>query len=154
MNKTQAGRLLTLAWYLRHNVKNSQFDLGFYASVEGTTPENAWPYGEGFQGSFDEVLEKYPKCGTTACALGHATNVWPNTFRLNAAYGYGDDGLVFGLRSVGGGIVGYNGYHVCNFFGLETDEANFLFSPHIDRTNIQEAKVIEDLVKSKGWVYA
>lgn len=74
-----------------------------------------------------------PQCGTTACAIGWCPVVFPNACRIIEFYSYDMS---------------------TRFFGIDNDEWNRLFSADHARTPKQEARVIEQFVKSKGWVYA
>lgn len=130
MNKVQAGRLLTLAWYLRHNVKKSQFDLSSFAAVDYYDFREEYPEAAVENHipakTFEEVLERYPKCRSSACALGHATSIWPKKFQLVDCVH--DHLSYFDLVSVRGISLDLSGPYVCDFFGLEESEARALFS--------------------------
>lgn len=133
MNKTQASRLLTLARFLRNEVDPKNFDMNSYYDKLGC--ENGW---------IPNLKE--PKCGTTACALGWCSRIWPKLFRLKNG---------FCLFSVNETFVSIGMFEsaIANFFGLRCIDVSTLFYPERDRTPKQEAKSIERFVKSKGWVY-
>lgn len=123
MNKQQASRLLTLAYFLKTRVDPAKFDMRSYCNPD------------------DDLTS----CGTTACAMGWATVVFPEQFELR-----GDD------------VVCHDGLRIgeIEFFGLARDESfspggdwDHLFGGRHARTPKQEAKVIEDFVAKKGWVY-
>lgn len=125
MNKTQAGRLLTLAYFLKTNVDPVNFDMMVYARNITDTNLNSL------------------SCRTTACALGWCAYVFHDRFSLNPMHrGINFDGRLSGLTYWG----------VQQFFGITYEESDLLFYQH-ERTPKQEARVIEKLVKSKGWVY-
>ena len=125
MNKIQAGRLLTLAYYLKTEVSKDKFYMRSYCS-----------------GNPSELLDN--SCGTSACALGWASVVFPQRFSLF----HGRLMLSAGLKYE----IGYYGNTVCRYFGLSSDEASWLFGP-FTRTPKEEARMIEKLVLEKGWCY-
>jgi hypothetical protein len=134
MNKTHAGRLLTLAYFLKTEMKPRNFDMGNYT------------------------------CGTTACALGCCPIVFPRQWtwhdnetpilRLSQA---GFEGLkqdtMLRNRS-------YTAASASWFFGLNEAAIRKLFYPRdefdcfVERTPKQEARIIEKLVEQHGYTYA
>lgn len=128
MNKTQAGRLLTLAHFLKTEVEPLEFDMGHYT-------EGELPHGKHKGSQLD--------CGSSACALGWATVVFPETFWFESSLHWGT------LLN-----VDYCDHTTRSFFGLVEDEPYYLFGENHRRTPEQEAKVIEDFVDAKGYVYA
>ncbi len=124
MNKTQASRLLTLAWYLKTEVPPSRFSMDLYA----------------------ESADLH-RCGTAACAFGWSTIVFPDQFRLETLCGFVN--VFHGSKR-----CDYDSRFAKGFFGIDNDESYHLFSgDYLDRTPQQEANIIEKLVASKGWVY-
>lgn len=128
MTKEQAGRLLTLAYFLKTRVSVKNFNMESWGeNTDGTRPD----------------LKKH-QCGTTACALGWASEVFPKEFYFDG------DGSFNCTR---GGLVG----GTCEFFGVSSDcrndEWEYLFGADNVRTPKEEAAVIEEFVKSKGYVY-
>lgn len=141
MNKTQAGRLLTLATYLREEVKNRKFNMGTWGNVDidGTIPITRC--------SLQKMEEKHP-CKTSACALGYATNIWPHKFRLKF-FSHGEGDVLVRANGEWSGNI----YYTKEFFGIDDAEFDDLFlGPYM--TPKQKAKDIEGLVAKHGWVYA
>lgn len=130
MNSTQAGRLLTLASFLRTEVPRKNFDMSSYWKNEADELE------------IPDLAQH--KCGTSACAMGWATRVWPNIFKLNE----------FGGFSYRGSDSSHSSMSVRAFFGLDFDEACDLFGYKWRRTPKQEASEIEKTVKKHGFIYA
>ena len=137
MNKTQAGRLLTLAYFLKKQVPEEQFDLRTFLSCKNWSLANVQAIAQAF-------IDGAPKCGTTACALGWATHVFPYKFRITQFGAFAVDGVVFGSCVPA----------VCDFFGITVPDWEYLFGGGNRRSARQEAKVIEQLVKKQGWTYA
>lgn len=132
MTKLQAGRLLTLAWFLKTRVKDSNFDMAMW--------------GHNPKGYRIDLREH--KCGTTACALGWATEVFEEFY-------FDSDG---DFRTTLRGTIDGS----CEFFGVDRfsfmpdgqDEWDYCFGSDNRSTVKQEAAIIEDFVLSKGWTYA
>ncbi len=136
MTKTQAGRYLTLAWFLRTQVPRKHFDMGYYCK----TKDNK------------SVDLRNPSCGTSACALGWCTVVWPKRFKLvRANNNFCSQGLLVVLD---GAKCDFNNPNLLllNFFGGAESDFEYVFGPHT-RTPKQEAAVIEQLVRKYGWKY-
>lgn len=131
MNKTQAGRLLTLAYFLKTRVPPNKFDMGCYETSEYCEPEKISA----------ELMNR--RCGTSACAIGWCPIVFPSEF----TYYYGSISAI--KESVGDSLQ-----DECNFFGLVRGEWGYLFGGDNERTPKQEADVIEEFVLEHGWVYA
>ena len=130
MNKTQAGRLLTLAHFLRTRVPPEEFDMRCFAG--------------------SRLGPTVGSCGVSACALGWATVIWPSVFRLE----WSGACLLASLRHVPtAAYTPYTGLPVCRFFGIEKDEAAELFGTK-PATPEQKAEQIEELVDSYGYTYA
>lgn len=135
MSKTQAGRLLTLAWFLKTQVPRRHF--GMQTIAEG-----------GKDGEIPELDSHV--CGTSACGLGWGTVVWPNVFSLK----HWMRGLCFLENAKTNRRMKIDSPLVRNFFGIDSLDVEYLFGGRSIRTPKQEAKVIEDFVLSKGWEYA
>jgi hypothetical protein len=141
MNQEQAERLLTLAWFLRTQVEAERFSMRTMCTCVLKS------------GARRDIS---PQCGTTACALGWATHIWPETFSLRAR------GLVspgestaLDLCAVEDGVaIGTTNRRVLNFFGLDVYEADWAFGGQHIRTPVQEAEVLEALARKRGWEYA
>lgn len=129
--KVHAERLLTLAWFLKTQVEPEHFDLGTFISVPNKGAQDYSP---------DDLLA--PECGTTACAIGWCAVVFPDECKLRRWLPvFSGSGLSCGSRSDA-------------FFGVHRGEWCWLFGQGHTRTPKQEARVIEQFVRSKGWVYA
>lgn len=143
MNQEQADRLLKLASFLRTEVPPDKFDMKWFTNARG-----------------DGICLQ--DCGTTACALGWATVVFPGEFHF--------DGHCGTIRHKGMNdtrTVIYSG----KFFGVSTDfgscesdcefseyddeneddysEWSYLFGDYHIRTPAEEADIIENFVASK-----
>lgn len=131
MNKIQAGRLLTLAWFLRTQVPKRNFDMESYA--------------EGKNCDLRQL-----NCGTSACALGWSTVVFPEDFRLVPDVSFGQAYYrVFGKD----GEIDFYDEGPRRFFGINEDESIKLFGP-TKRDPEREARMIEKVVRKNGWEYA
>ena len=141
MNKTQASRLLTLAYFLRTEVDEKNFSLDLYIS-DGRL-----------------LTQRKLDCGTTACDLGWCTAIFPDRFK------FANCGQLRGIMNDSRCTIpiDFDGEFVCDFFGITEDEAYFLFSPYLRglfgyapnyRTPIEEAREIETIVGNYGWKYA
>ncbi len=131
MNQEQASRLLTLATYLRALPKEA-VDMTSYARGKG-------PKG---------VIDVH-SCGTTACALGWCSVVWPDVFGLEW------DKIDYTQRatlSMYGKKSSFSADDVQNWFGLNYDECVWVFGGDIMRTSVEEADVLEQMARDKGWV--
>ncbi len=132
MDRTEAGRLLTLAYFLKTRVQIRHFDMRSYWNESKI--DDWYP--------IPPDLNK-PSCGTSACALGWATVVFPDVFVLSQNFG----------------VIAKGKQQICEctreFFGITSDEENHIFYVCSEgRTPLQESRVIEAVVKSNGWVYA
>lgn len=132
MNKTQAGRLLTLAYFLKTEVPSKQFNMKWYGRRE---PEQK-PVCLG-------------ECGTSACALGWATEVFPEVFRMEWPGGLLAVVCMCGVPWA----VTWESPEVWKFFGVDCEESLRLFG-RVLSTPEQKAKQIEALVESYGYTYA
>lgn len=133
MDKLQAGRLLTLAHFLKTQVPRERFDM---AAIIDSCNRNATE-----QQSVQSLASKANKCGTTACAIGWCAVVFPSHFRP----GYPEPRK--------GSLL--------DFFGISSFDRDDLFYPRAEhycqferRTPKQEAAVIERVVRRHGWDYA
>lgn len=125
--KQHADRLLTLAWFLKTQVKPSEFDMG------------SWVKGD------SKNLFREHTCGTTACAVGYCPVVFPRQWKYDGAY------KPMVIRQ---DPYFESGYEESEFFGVNGPEWIHLFGCYRKRTPKQEALVIERFVKKKGYVYA
>ena len=159
MNRIQAGRLLTLAHFLRTQVPRNRFNMDEYVElsmdeyVELSVSEERW---EGrYRGLEDDI-----SCGSAACALGWASVVWPKKFRLmesgaESEFEFGDSiGVIFQVRERDGwGCCSFKDYAIKEFFGLALDECYALFSYHNTVTTPKgKGRQIERLVSKHGYV--
>lgn len=148
MSKEQAGRLLTLAYFLKTQVPEEQFDQNSYCMIKtGNNP-----------------LIK-PTCGTSACALGWATVAFPDKFEMQPL-DKGDlrcDGTMYldVLDAITGEVMEGDHESITEFFGLNLNEPEHpdfesegwqLFGTD-PMTPKQKAKQIEALVKKHGYTY-
>lgn len=134
VTKEQAGRLLTLAYYLKTRVPTEHFDMGVYVSDSGLWPADV-------EEGFATRLESH-ECGTSACAVGWGMVVFPNEWHTV--------GCEVRLRSRAGSTV----TDCLQFYGIaDYQEWYWLFSGAHRRTPKEEAKVLEDYARKKGWVY-
>ena len=143
MNQKQAERLLTLAWFLR-SVPPEHFDLRTYAHQHKRRA--TWEIGSRL-----DVLAATTECGTTACALGWATVLFPDKLQLRVmedCCGEPDPALyVDGIWSA------YCKEAVCDYFGLTELEACSAFGPDNCRTPREEAAFLEEIALNYGWEY-
>lgn len=179
MDAIQAGRLLTLAYYLKTEVKPEFFDMSCFGQkwfeTEKSTSCKTAELGLGQTA----VVETKHVCRTSACALGWATVVFPETFRLDWGWGCDweldptendeDDQLEAFVQIKKDGEwreVAYERYEynefigpqeipgdLHDFFGITNNEAWELFGGY-DATPKQKAKQIEELVDRYGYTYA
>lgn len=133
MNKIYANRLLKLADYLDTKVPAKAFNMETWLdrAPEDQDVKNPLPHAL-----------KEPNCGTTACALGWAVNVFPRTLTFTRW-----DDVVFRDEEESEEV--YSRDTIRRFFGIEDDEA-------IDRlfygdqcTPKQKARQIRKFVKER-----
>lgn len=129
MNKTQASRLLTLAWFLKTEVPEDEFKMSSFC-------------GEKRTGHMKH------ECGTTACALGWATAIWPETFSLRPSALIDESVL-----QVRGRYTSYYDAPIRGWFGIDKGEALDTFGPSA-RSAAQVAADLEQLALDHGWTYA
>lgn len=132
MNKTQASRLLTLAYFLKTQVPKENFDMEtvIHQTDESIPPEKQLQ--EGF-------------CGTTACAMGWCPIVFPKDWRYTMRHS---------ILSLRGPSNAYWEHEAESYFGLTDYEVIFLFGGEKQRTPKQEAREIEKMVAKHGYEYA
>lgn len=154
MNKTQAGRLLTLAHYLRTQVKPKEFDLDSYAHISWSRDAIYKEFDSELLSAvkIEERVRAKLGCGTTACAMGHATTIWPDMFALRFDNDFWNPGWELVMQKSGRKLQ-YYAHYVQEFFGIDYDEAYRLFSASHKRTPRQEAREIEKVVARYGWEY-
>lgn len=138
MTKIQAGRLLTLAYFLRTQVPPRRLDMDtYFRSRRKRLP--------------DGVIDATKIPDSALCAIGWATVVFPEAFRL-IRFGYGQ--CILEVFSRG---RWRHGDFYCNetqqFFGLDAEQCCDLFGQSRKSPN-WAAKHIELVVESFGWVYA
>lgn len=92
-------------------------------------------------------LQSTSDCGTTACALGYCTVLFPKHWKWTGPQPTLRDGFVTGIRSVPCD-------HAMQFFGVSFQEASELFYGGRGSTPKQEAARIEKVVRRHGWDYA
>lgn len=138
MNATQAGRLLTLAYFLKTEVPRNKFDMGQWGFV------SEWDM---IEDDVNTYLIRRPDdyCGTKACALGWATAIWPKRFQLEF------DGCTQACVAMDG--VGHDQVGVAAFFGISEYDYFDLFHGG-GNTPKQKAREIEQLVRQHGYDYA
>lgn len=145
MNKIQAGRCLTLAWFLRTEVPEECFDQGVWGNTRDASLEK-------------KKVSLTPTCGTSACALGWATTVWPKRFRMNFQYSE-DDHLSGVVEYFNGkswekcGLTDAQRKPLAEWFGLSLAELYEVFGPWPCSTK-QKAAQIEEFVQRHGYEYA
>lgn len=127
MNKTQAGRILTLAYFLKTEVPRYKFDMGEYfrGTLGGATP-------------LAELQDT--TCHSSACALGWCVVAFPNEW----------ESLLYPHTKKYSGPVD----SAKEFFGLTFDEVELAFYGGFDRTPMQEAKILEGIAAKYGYTYA
>ncbi|MEO8297093.1 MAG: hypothetical protein ABI574_04720 [Burkholderiales bacterium] len=149
MNKTGAGRLLTLAAFLE-TLPRSVFDIERWAGVRycgGSAYMPAslrLPSKRGRKGITPAEMRS---CGAAACALG-----WAATIEPLAGRGLRINKQDFPEYS---GLIGYDAGAL--FFGISLRESEFLFSPNKYSKNPSPktvAKRIRALCDKAGWVEA
>lgn len=132
MNKKQASRLLTLAYFLR-NLPPEKVKMASWVSLRDVP--------KAFKEDVRILLEDL-SCGTAACAIGWCPTVFPRSWVWDTFYPSlrrvnGDDKIVEMSRK---------------FFGIRwADEWRHLFGSGHKRNAQEEADIIEEFVNSKGW---
>jgi hypothetical protein len=116
-------RLLKLAKFLREKVPAKLFNLEIYLDADKKGHKHA---------------HAAVSCGTSGCALGWATAKFPRDLRYNKTI---DLVTCIKVASDAGGFFGINWHN-------NRDLWMWLFGPHHRRTPCQEAKVIEQFVKT------
>jgi hypothetical protein len=136
--KTGLKRLTKLADYLQYEVKPKKFDLNTWATIEGNILDSM----------DDQILSSVltesvlnPKCGTTACAFGHAGTI--KSFRRAGLKLIVDDFAE---------IVKYEdkeGFDAASeFFGIDYESSLYLFDPgEYDTDNATKKYVVSRIRK-------
>lgn len=128
MNKTQAGRLLTLALYLKTQLKPVNFDMS-----------------EHYNERNDRVDRR--------CSLGWCAHIWPTRFVLSNG-GIDFDGV--DVYADEDWLNQFDGRFL-RFFGVSHIEAKHLFGWIADTVHLtpkQAARRIEKIVDKRGYTYA
>jgi len=134
MNATQRRRLRKLADFLAGPVARA------HARVKKTGGRK---FFMGFFANATKIGLTKEMCGTTACALGWATRVFPRTFELQ-----GREGHV--IVAPKGGEVQDLAAHTREFFGLDEDQADDAFYLcEYARTPQEEAKLLRSLAAGR-----
>lgn len=124
MNTKQANRMLHHAWVLRTKVDPKYFDMSVIAR--------------------GEISPDHP-CGTAACAIGYMPLAFPRLCRTARD-------LTNNVMAVGGGFSDrFSGLTVSDFYGLGIYDYLHLFGGGHKRTPKQQARIMEDFVRSKGF---
>ena len=140
MNQIQAGRMLTLAYFLKTQVKPQNFDMQELVYVD---------YED-----YEQLRLKKPECGAAACAMGYMPVVFPRQW-VWAHHGVCCAADVPPNLPPGGWGPGMRWAVAAEkFFGIDDDEVDWLFSQDEQRTPKQEAEILERFVESKGYTYA
>ena len=148
MNQEQEDRLNRLADYL-DTVDQCHYDQNVWG--HNVQLDDDAPAIVGLENMKRAKLEV--KCGTSACALGHSTTLWPNTFGLVVEYypsidSYSSRGrlVAFDSNKEAHEVSpffdeDYEGDRiVCDFFGITEGEACYLFGPEDGRACSPETK--------------
>ena len=141
MNQIQAGRMLTLAYFLKTQVKPQNFDMQELVYVD---------YED-----YEQLRLKKPECGAAACAMGYMPVVFPRQWVWAHHGGVCriDEALPANSPSVW--LAGLRWAEAAEkFFGIDEYEVDYLFGPDEQRTPKQEAEILERFVESKGHTYA
>jgi len=133
MNATQRKRLRKLADFLAGPVARA------HARVEKTGGRK---FFMGYFANATKIGLTKELCGTTACALGWATRVFPRTFELQ-----GPEGHV--IVAPKGGKVQDLSPRTREFFGLDIDQEDDAFYCGYARTPQEEAKLLRSLAAGR-----
>lgn len=144
MIQEQADRCLMLASFLRDKVPSSQFDQGSWATANTREASN-------------KVCSVLDVCGTSACALGWTTAIWPEQFRLAFNSCEHDDEEPVVQASVEVLCEGewweeydYGHLEVLDWFGFTDGEADRVFGTK-QMTPVEKAEQIEEIVRWHGY---
>lgn len=139
MKQQQAERLQTLATFLRTEVPEDKFDMSTWGTTQNIRHAN-------------KIAPITDVCGTSACALGWATAIWPETFRLEfCSFDEGEsDAEIVYRRNDEWVEVEAEGPEVLGWFGLTFEEANELFYSE-NMTRAEKADQIESLLENHGF---
>lgn len=139
MTRRQAERVLKLSKLLR-----TVPDDGFYM---GSFLRN--PSGEGIPYILQKTLDDHSSfCGTTACALGWSSVLFPDRIRLRKWLGLMN--FDFRLDDDFWSGTTFDGPEVMCFFGLSEAECQSAFGC-VHRSASQEADFLETLANVRGW---
>lgn len=169
MELIHAERLLTLAYYLKTEVDPDFFDMEYWGrkwteKEEKEAEEIACllDLELGQKVKKKQTIVREVRCGTSACALGWATVVFPQVFRLKWEEStWDDDGEKVteeeAVIQINRGDANWcntwgDSEEVRDFFGLTDNEAELLFFDDT-RTPKVKAKQIEKLVSDHGYTY-
>lgn len=143
MNRTQASRMLTLAYFLKTRVADENFSLKSWCSHGARLAER----GE----AVEKVLEN-PPCGTTACAVGYLPTIFRDWkwIKEETKYAFLPYTRPAWIKATEGGHSVQNSKE---FFGIDTDEWDRLFGAGNVRSPKEEALELEKFCEEKGWVY-
>jgi hypothetical protein len=131
-----ADRLLTLAYFLKTQVKPGEFSM------------ISWIGGAAGKVGYNQLREEHVhNCGTTACAVGYCPIVFPDDWESTG---------FLPIRSAGKNRYGIGSIltQAQEFFCLNRIDGTHLFMSGMTRTPKQEAAIIEKFVEKKGFVYA
>lgn len=132
--------MLTLAWFLRTQVKPREFSLLNYLSTDAVF----------LQTCPSDLLVNHD-CGSTACALGYCPIVFPRWWGWVRDCG----GWQLTLHGTDlGRTVLHEQSVVSQFFGITPAQACQLFYDIVERTPKQQAREMETVADSYGYVYA
>lgn len=128
MNKTQASRLLTLAWFIR-GLPREKLRMTVYS---GDSRRN-----------HDQRPVDLHACGSGGCAIGWSSVVFPHRFTMP----------FYNEVELDGRKAYCYTSNVANFFGLTLGECEEVFGP-FRRTPDVEAGILERHALKHGWMYA
>lgn len=166
MNSVQASNLLTLAYFLKTEVKPANFDMGRWGekrrevqrieiNAQETPASSCLKHlelGESEEHESPCEYKEVVSCGTSACALGWATTVFPETFRMKWN---GDSDYMQGhVYEVGTNTaLATDSPVVLKFFGITSSEGYDLFGGE-PATPKKKAAQMERLADKYGYTYA
>lgn len=118
-----AKRLLKLADFL-DTVPKKLFDLETFANIDLDS--------DGCEVALDKMKKFEPKCGATACAMGWCPTIFPKLIKwyrldVNSWDGNIEYGVVLKEQEKGKEFRNFKAAE--KLFGLNTDEAEYLFQP-------------------------
>ena len=153
MNKEQAGRLLTLAYFMKTEVKKKHYDQNTVIAV----PPSVKP---------EVALVHDNFCGSEGCSLGFLPIAFPKEFKYEKQSNYAHE-LYWEVSTHDGKAMtaAWAGKHrevLVDFFGLDEKEITKIFGTteerddgsYVVRTPKQQAKIIEKIVEKHGFTYS